>query len=157
MKFFGGKLQFGLPRVEGLSQYIDELFCQSEKVASWGVAPKFMTGTNFPYILAEKAGEILLSEQFESLERALLVALSFGYPYIIILGDEEKLGGREACCRIIQNAWVNRKKCAVYNLFSSNEEFLSFCNDLTKQLDNTSNIPNLSAWTVVMKKKENSI
>lgn len=153
MNLFGGKLQFGLPRVEGLSQYIGDLFCQSGKVASWGVAPKFMTGTNFPYILAEKAGEILLSEQYRSLERALLVALSFNRPYIIMLGDDEKLGGREAFCRIIQNAWVNRKKCAVYNLFSSNEEYLSFCSDLTKQLDNTPNMPNILAWTVVMKKK----
>jgi len=151
------KLQFGLPKVEGLSQYIEELFCQSGKVASWGVAPKFLMDTNYPYILIKKEDEILLSEKYSDLERALLAALSFGYPYIILLGDEEKIGGREAFHRIIQDAWINRKKCAVFCLFSDNDKYLSLSTDLLKQLDNTSDIPVTQIVTVVMKRKENNV
>lgn len=171
MNLFGGKLQFGLPKVEGLSQHISDLFCPKGEVAFWGVQPKFMTGTNYYYLLIEaekgsnifakeeKGNEILLSKLKYTDSTAFLVALSLNQPYIILLGDEDKLGGREVFLRIIQDAWVSRKKCAVYNLFSSNEKYNTFKNDLINKLnDNTIKISLLSfLWDVVMAEKKNGI
>ncbi len=108
-------LQFGMPRVKGLSQYINELFTPAGNIALWMVMPKFITGTSVPWLLIYWRQENLFGilGPFSTIEGAILAALRVDEPYVLILYCDTS---HNEICGLIKESWDRKSKCAVFAL-----------------------------------------
>jgi hypothetical protein len=104
-------LQFGQPKVKGVSQYLDELFTEAGHVAlvvvMLGLRPKLV-----PWLLIEQTKEKALGivGPYSTIEEALLTAVQLGEPYILILyGSIPRL----EMANLVSKIYFERKKCSV--------------------------------------------
>lgn len=104
-------LQFGWPKVKGVSQYLDELFTEAGHMASvmvmLGVCSEMV-----PWLLIEQREEKALgiAGPYRTVDEALLRAVRLGEPYILILYESTS---QPDMANLVSKVFFERKKRGV--------------------------------------------